>query len=109
MYTYRSTLDILFSSNHNIHKKSFSLCFLASDPLIDRFYLKFKSKGHKNFYEFCDLTEKVYLVLIYVTYMYYSRKRGLEQNGSVRVTETMWLESISTHTYVGCTKLDDVL
>ena len=30
-------LDILFSSNHNIHKSSFGLCFWASDPLIDRF------------------------------------------------------------------------
>ena len=36
-----------------------------------------------------------------VTYIYYSRKRGMEQNGSVRVTETMWLESISsTHILV---------
>ena len=33
-----STLDILFSSNHNIHKSLRSLCFWASDPLIDRFY-----------------------------------------------------------------------
>ena len=32
------TVDILFSSNHNIHKSSCSLCFWASDPLIDRFY-----------------------------------------------------------------------
>ena len=31
-------LGILFSSNHNIHKNSFVLCFWASDPLIDRFY-----------------------------------------------------------------------
>ena len=31
-------LDILFSSNHNIHKRSFSLSFWASDPLIERFY-----------------------------------------------------------------------
>ena len=31
-------LDILFSSNHNIHKSSSGLCFWASDPLIDRFY-----------------------------------------------------------------------
>ena len=30
-------LDILFSSNHNIHKSSCGLCFLASDPLIERF------------------------------------------------------------------------
>ena len=30
-------LDILFSSNHNIHKSSFGLCFWASDPLIERF------------------------------------------------------------------------
>ena len=32
------TLDILFSSNHNIHKCSCELCFWASDPVIDRFY-----------------------------------------------------------------------
>ena len=32
------TLDILFPSNRNIHKSSYSLCFWASDPLIDRFY-----------------------------------------------------------------------
>ena len=32
------TLDKLFSSNHNIHKSLHSLCFWASDPLIDRFY-----------------------------------------------------------------------
>ena len=31
-------LDILFSSNHNIHKSSSGHCFWASDPLIDRFY-----------------------------------------------------------------------
>ena len=28
-------LDILFSSNHNIHKSLSGLCFFASDPLID--------------------------------------------------------------------------
>ena len=32
-----SLLNILFSSNHNIHKSSCGLCFWASDPLIDRF------------------------------------------------------------------------
>ena len=61
-----AALDILFSSNHNIHKSSCSLCFWASDPLIDRFYkknnqlkcLKPKYKGHMNFYECCDLTKK---------------------------------------------------
>ena len=31
-----TTLDILFSSNHNIHKSSSGLSFWASDPLIDR-------------------------------------------------------------------------
>ena len=31
-------VDILFSSNHNIHKSSYDLCSWASDPLIDRFY-----------------------------------------------------------------------
>ena len=31
-------LDILFSSNRNIHKSSYGLCFWASDPLINRFY-----------------------------------------------------------------------
>ena len=30
-------LDILFLSNHNIHKSSRGLCFWASDPLIERF------------------------------------------------------------------------
>ena len=30
-------LDILFSSNHNIHKSSSGHCFWASDPLIERF------------------------------------------------------------------------
>ena len=64
----RSILDILFSSNRNIHKSSCGLCFCASDLLIDRFYLnlsikglKPKNKGHTNFYECCDLTKKVYL------------------------------------------------
>ena len=32
------TLDILFLSNHNIHKSLCGLCFWASDPLIDRVY-----------------------------------------------------------------------
>ena len=31
------TLDILFPSNHNIHKSLCGLCFGASDALIDRF------------------------------------------------------------------------
>ena len=31
------TLNILFSSNHNIHKSLHGLCFWASDPLIDKF------------------------------------------------------------------------
>ena len=35
---YDARLDILFSSNCNIHKSSYSLCFWASDPLIDGFY-----------------------------------------------------------------------
>ena len=35
---YNCTLDILFSSNHNIHKSSCGLCFWASDPFIYRFY-----------------------------------------------------------------------
>ena len=34
----QSPLDILFSSNHNIHKSLYGLCFWASDPFIDRFY-----------------------------------------------------------------------
>ena len=32
------TLDIIFSSNHNIHKSSCGLCSWASDPQTDRFY-----------------------------------------------------------------------
>ena len=35
---YTSILDILFSSNRNIHKSSYGLCILASDTLIDKFY-----------------------------------------------------------------------
>ena len=38
-------LDILFSSNRNIHKSLCCLCFWASDPLIDRFYLNLSIKG----------------------------------------------------------------
>ena len=66
--SFRSHLEILFSSNHNIHKSLRGLCFWASDPLIDsllKFFqlkdLKPKNKGHANFYECCDLMEKVYL------------------------------------------------
>ena len=33
-----AVLDILFSSNHNIHKSSCGLCFGASARLINRFY-----------------------------------------------------------------------
>ena len=35
---YVCILNILFSSNHNIHKSLHGLCFWASDPLIERFY-----------------------------------------------------------------------
>ena len=31
-----AAVDILFPSNHNIHKSSCGHCFWASDPLIDR-------------------------------------------------------------------------
>ena len=44
------SLDILFSSNHNIHKSSCGGVAFG-----------FWSKGHTNFYECCDLTKKVYL------------------------------------------------
>ena len=37
-------LDILFSSNHNIHKSSSDHCFWASDHLIDGFYLNHSIK-----------------------------------------------------------------
>ena len=39
------TLDILFSSNHNIHKSSLGLCFGASGRLIERFYYNLSIKG----------------------------------------------------------------
>ena len=39
------TVDILFSSNHNIHKSSYGLCFWASDPLIDKYYSNLSIKG----------------------------------------------------------------
>ena len=35
--TFISILDILFSSNDNIHKSSCDHCFWASDPLIEGF------------------------------------------------------------------------
>ena len=35
--TNKRRLDILSSSNHNIHKSFRGLRFLAPDPLIDRF------------------------------------------------------------------------
>ena len=38
-------LDILFPSNHNIHKSLYGLCFWASVPLIDRFYWILWIKG----------------------------------------------------------------
>ena len=34
-----------FLSNHNIHKRSCGLCFLAPDPLINRFYPTLLIKG----------------------------------------------------------------
>ena len=40
-------LDILFPSNHNIHKGSCGPCFWASDQLIDRFYLNLSIKGYE--------------------------------------------------------------
>ena len=36
IYKEREQLDILFSSNHNIHKSLYGLYFWASDSLIDR-------------------------------------------------------------------------
>ena len=69
---YISTLDIFFSSNHNIHKSLRGLLFWASDLLIDRFSKSLsingteaQFKGHVKFYECCDLTKKVYLMYIY--------------------------------------------
>ena len=38
-------LDILFSSNHIIHKSLRGLCFWASDPFIGRFYQNLSIKG----------------------------------------------------------------
>ena len=34
---HENTLDILFSSNHNIHKSLYGLCFWASDTIIEGF------------------------------------------------------------------------
>ena len=41
-------LDILFSSNHNIHKSSCGLFIWTSDPLIDKTFTK-KTKAIQNF------------------------------------------------------------
>ena len=63
-----SILDMIFSSNHNIHKSSCGLFFRLQTLYlkeITKIYrlkgLKPKSKGHTNFYQCCDLTKKVYL------------------------------------------------
>ena len=38
-------VDILFLSNHNIHKSLCGLCFWASDFLINRIYKNLSTKG----------------------------------------------------------------
>ena len=60
-------LDILFPSNHNIHKSSYGLCFWDFSKIYQLKGLKPKNIGHTNFYECCDLTEKVYLMYLYTT------------------------------------------
>ena len=42
---YVHTLNILFPSNHNIHKISCGHWFWASDPLINRTYKNLSIKG----------------------------------------------------------------
>ena len=42
---YIGRLDILFPSNHNIHKSLHGLFWGASDPLIERFYKNLSIKG----------------------------------------------------------------
>ena len=44
-HTASRRLEILFPSNHNIHKSLCDLCFWALDPLIDRFYKNLSIKG----------------------------------------------------------------
>ena len=63
-------VDVLFRQNHKIIKVCLVFVFgLQTLKLIDfsKIYqlkgLKPKNKGHMNFYEYCDLTKKVYLVL----------------------------------------------
>ena len=65
---YLLLLDILFPSNHNIHKSSYGLCFWLQNLQLKDFTkinqlkgLKLKNNGHTNFYECCDLTKKVYI------------------------------------------------
>ena len=63
-------LDILFTSNHNVHKSLCGLCFWTSDPSFDGFYQNLSIKGSEaqkqrpNFYGCCDLTKKIYLVYV---------------------------------------------
>ena len=46
----------IYSSNGNVHKTSFGLCFMALDPFIDRLKgLQPKNKGNRNLNEHCDL------------------------------------------------------
>ena len=41
-------LNIIFSSNHNIHKCLSDLGFWPSDPLIDRFHYNLLIKGSED-------------------------------------------------------------
>ena len=38
LFHLNSVLDLLFSSNHKIHKSSSGIYFLVLDPLIERFW-----------------------------------------------------------------------
>ena len=45
MYYIRVNCRNNFLSNRNIHKSSYGLCFWASNPLIERFWLNLSIKG----------------------------------------------------------------
>ena len=82
---YPLTLDILFSSNRNIHKSSCLLCLLAWYPLIDRFYKNLSIKGSEaqkqrphEFLWTLWFDEKLYLLFLFCNFVsicLYCRKK----------------------------------
>ena len=94
-------LDILFSSNHNIHKSLWDLYFWALDPfwkIFSKIYqlkdLKPKNKGSMNFYDCHDLTKKnIYTyvrISFFFTHQWYQTSRSFGHQNLLIRSFTIW-------------------